>query len=369
VATALPPVDEILLQALALPATVALIVFFRRHAMALGLMDMPGGRKHHRGEVPLVGGLGMFGGLAVAALAAGGLPAANAAMLSVMFLVMLAGFIDDRSGLSASTRFMVQAAAVLIMVYWGEVRLDNLGNLFGNGDVKLGRWAVPMTIFAVLGVINAINMIDGADGLAGGLSLIALLIFSAFAAAAGMLGDTLLLPLVAAVAGFMIFNLRTPWRERASVFMGDAGSMMLGFALAWHAVELGDVYGLMTPITAVWILAIPLMDTVSQMVRRILKGVSPFTPDNEHLHHVLQRAGFTQAQTVLIMLACSLLFAGIGVGGWLLGVPEYLMFYAFMAIFGLYLLGVLRAWKLMKLMRRMHGAVEPHTRHEEQNAP
>lgn len=366
--TALLPIDEFLRQSLALPATAALIVFFRRHALALGLVDVPGGRKHHCGEVPLVGGLGMFGGLAVAALAAGGLLGANAALLAAMFLVMMVGFVDDRSGLSAGTRFMVQAVAVLIMVYWGEVRLDNLGNLFGNGDVKLGRWAVPMTVFAVLGVINAINMIDGADGLAGGLSLIALLVFSAFAVSAGVFGGTLLLPLAAAVAGFMIFNLRTPWRERASVFMGDAGSMMLGFALAWYAVELGDKRNLMTPITAVWVLAIPLMDTVSQMVRRMLKGVSPFTPDNEHLHHVLQRAGFSHAQTVVIMLGLSLLFAGAGVAGWLLGVPEYLMFYAFMCLFGLYLLGVLRAWKLMKLVRRVHDAGEPHARQEGRNA-
>jgi UDP-GlcNAc:undecaprenyl-phosphate GlcNAc-1-phosphate transferase len=356
--------NELLLQSLALPATAALIVFFRRRAPQLGLVDVPGGRKQHHGEVPLVGGLGMFGGLVVVALAAGGWLTTHAALLAAMSLVMLVGFVDDRNGLSPRVRFLVQAVAVLIMVYWGGVRLDNLGNLFGFGDVILGRWSVPMTVFAVLGVINAMNMIDGADGLASGLALIALLFFAAFAGVAGVLGDTLLLPLGFAVAGFMAFNLRTPWRNRASVFMGDAGSMMLGFALAWYAVDLASVRHAMTPITAVWILAIPLMDTISLMIRRVLKGVSPFCADCEHLHHILQRAGFSHGQTVFIVHCLALLLAGIGVAGWKLGVPEYVMFYAFMAVFAVYTWGVLHAWKLMKRVRKLHDAVEHHAHHE-----
>lgn len=356
--------DKFFLQCLALPATAALVIFFCRHAPLLGLMDVPGGRKQHREEVPLVGGLAIFGGLVVAALVTEGLLAANAAMLAGLALLVLVGFFDDRRGLSAGIRFLIQAAAALIMIYWGGVRLDNLGNLFGYGDVILGRWAVPMTVFAVLGVINAMNMIDGADGLASGLALIALLVFVAILAADASLNGTLLLPLAAAVAGFLVFSLRTPWRKCASVFIGDAGSMLLGLALAWYAVDLAAVRHAMTPITAVWILAVPLMDTVSLMIRRMLKGVSPFTPDREHLHHILQRAGFSHGQTVAIMLGVSLLFAGIGVAGWLLGVPEYVMFYAFMALFGLYLFGVLRAWKLMKAVRRMHDAAEHKAPHE-----
>lgn len=354
--------DTPLLQFLAFPATTALIFFLRRHAARLGLMDVPGGRKQHRDAVPLVGGLGMFGGLLVAALAGGGLLPANAALLAGMGLLALLGFADDRSELSAGIRFLLQAAAALIMVYWGGVRLDNLGNLFGHGDVHLGRWAVPMTVFAVLGVINAMNMIDGADGLAGGLALLALLLFAALLAAGAGLSGTLLLPLAFAVAGFLAFNLRTPWRDRAAVFMGDAGSMLLGFALAWYAVELASVRQAVTPITAVWVLAIPLMDTVSLMIRRLLKGVSPFTPDCEHLHHILQRAGYSHGQTVFIVHLLALLMAGIGIAGWQMGVPEYVMFYAFMALFALYTYGVLHAWMLMRTVRKLHDGAEqvPH---------
>lgn len=355
-----------LLYALAIPVTAVLILFFRRHALRLGVVDMPGGRKDHHGEIPLVGGLGMFGGLVVVTLVAlvtNHFESRHPAFFAAISVLVLTGFIDDRSGLSPKVRFVLQALAALIMVYWADVRLDNFGNLFGFGDVTLGRWSVPVTVFAVLGVINAINMMDGVDGLAGGISLIGLLIFSSFAMAGGYLHHTLLLPLVSVIIGFMFFNLRTPWRPRASVFMGDAGSVLLGFALARYAIDLAQApQQAMTPITAVWILAIPLMDTTSLMVRRVLKGRSPFAADREHLHHVLQRAGYTPGQTVAIVYALSLLLAAIGVTGWWLDVPEYAMFYAFMALFGLYLYSMLHAWKLMKRLRRLHDGWQPRNR-------
>src|SRR5574340_600636 len=200
----------LLLQTLALPATAALILFFRRHAPLLGVVDVPGGRKHHHGHVPLVGGLGMFGGLALIALASGGLLAEHVAFFAAVSLLVATGFVDDRSGLSPRIRFALQTVAALIMVYGAGIRLDNFGVLFGFGDVTTGAWAAPITVFAVIGVINAINMIDGVDGLAGGVTLIALLIFAAFMAAAGALHQTLLLPLAAVFVGFVLFNLRSP---------------------------------------------------------------------------------------------------------------------------------------------------------------
>jgi len=351
----------LLLQCLAFPVTAGLIQFFRRHALQLGVVDVPGGRKHHHGEIPLVGGLGMFGGLAVAALIAlaiGYFQPRHVFFFAAVSLLVITGFVDDRSGLSPRRRFVLQAIAASIMVYGADIRLENFGNLFGFGDVTTGILAAPITIFAVLGVINAMNMIDGVDGLAGGVSLIALLVFAAFVAATGQLHQTLLLPLIAMIAGFMVFNLRTPWRSRATVFMGDAGSVLLGFALAWYAVNLAQVREVFTPITAIWILAVPLMDTTALMIRRVLKGRSPFEADREHLHHILQRAGFTPGQTVAIVYTLSLLLAGVGVAGWWLGLPEYVMFYGFMALYGLYFYGVLHAWKLMKRVRRLHDGLE-----------
>lgn len=349
-----------LLCALALPLTTGLILLLRGQAARLGVVDAPGGRKQHHGEVPLVGGLAMFGGVIMAALAAD-VQTGNAALLVALALLVGKGYLDDRYDLRPALRFSIQALAALIMVYWGGVRLDNLGNLFGAGDVILGRWEVPVTVFAVLGVISAINMIDGADGLAGGLALVALVAFSGFAMTGGFLDATILLPLIFAVVGFMLFNMRTPWRGRASVFMGEAGSVLLGFSLVWYAVEFASVRPVFTPITAVWIMAVPLMDTIALMLRRMLKGHSPFKPDNEHLHHILQRAGFSPCQTVKIVWGIAILLAGIGIMGWWSGVPEYVMFYVFIALFGLYLYGVLHAWKLMKAVKKVHDGLEHHT--------
>lgn len=353
--------DEVfLLQCLPCPVTMALILYFRHHASMLGVVDLPGGRKQHDGEIPLVGGLGMFGGLTAAALiaaATGSFPAEHAAFLAAISLLVATGFIDDRSGLSLRVRFVLQAIAALIMVYGAGIRIDSFGDLFGFGEVVTGRWAAPVTVFAVLGVINAINMLDGVDGLAGGVALVGLLIFSAFAAAGAYLQQTMLLPLVSVIAGFMLFNLRTPWRSKASVFMGDAGSVLLGFALAWYAVDLAQSRA-MTPITAVWILAIPLMDTCTLMIHRVLKGRSPFSADREHLHHILLRAGFSHGQTAVIVCILTLLLAAFGVAGWWLGVPEYVMFYSFMVLSGFYFYGMLHAWKLMKKLRRVHDLME-----------
>jgi len=353
--------ELLLLQILAFPVTAGLILFFRRHALRLGVVDEPGGRKHHHGPIPLVGGLGMFGGLVAAALIAlaiGSFQPRHAFFFAAVTMLVITGFIDDRIDLRPRVRFVLQAIAASIMVYGADIRLDNFGNLFGFGDVTTGIFAAPITVFAVLGVINAMNMIDGVDGLAGGVALIALMVFAAFVAATGQLHETLLLPLIAGIAGFMVFNLRTPWRSQAMVFMGDAGSVLLGFALAWYAVNLAQVRQVFTPITAIWILAIPLMDTTALMIRRVLKGRSPFEADREHLHHILQRAGFTPGQTVFIVYALALLLAGVGVAGWWLGLPEYVMFYGFMALYGLYFYAVLHAWKLMKRVRRLHDGME-----------
>lgn len=359
----------VLMGLLAFAGTVGLVLVLGQVARRLNLVDVPDGRKHHHDETPLVGGIAIFGGLLIAGLMVDGFFSSRDEFFIGLGLLLLTGIIDDRGGLTPLVRLAIQVVAALIMVLGGGIQIDNLGNLFGAGDVVLGRWAVPLTVFAVVGVINAMNMIDGVDGLAGGLALIALLIFFAFSYANDHLRGTLLLLLSFAIAGFMLFNMRMPWRSRAAVFLGDAGSLMLGFTLAWYAVDLGSVRDVFTPITAVWILAVPLMDTVSLMIRRMLKGKSPFAPDREHLHHVLQRAGFSHGETVVIVWLISLLLAGVGVAGWWLNVPEYVMFYGFMILFGLYFYGMLHAWRLMKTVRYMHGAIEPHAPREVREAP
>lgn len=333
--------------------TMVFILLFKKHAVRLGLIDVPGGRKNHDGAVPVVGGLAIFVAFVFSSLVCGqSLDSFHSFFVNLLLLVVV-GALDDLHDLSARSRFLAQIAAALLMTSWGGVFLNDLGNLFGNGTVYLHNWAIPFTVFCVLGVINAFNMIDGVDGLAGGIAIIALALFGSAALLAGLtVHATLIFLLASAVLGFLVFNMRSPWRSTAAVFLGDAGSMMLGYVLVRFAVDLtGSDSRALTPITAVWILAIPLMDTVSTMVRRMLKGRSPFSADREHLHHIFLRAGYSVSRTVVIILFASLILGLIGLAGWHYGVPEYIMFYTFLGVFALYSMAMNHAWRMMKVIK------------------
>lgn len=342
--------------ALSCTLTVLFINLFHGQAKRFGLVDIPSGRKNHIGEVPLTGGLSMFMALVVTVVLQGSLGEVYFAMFPALTLLVIIGACDDRFDLSAGSRFVAQAIAALLMVYAGKVALADLGDIFGGGAIHLGAWSVPFTVFCVIGVVNAINMLDGVDGLAGGVVLVVLLVFGCMAWLGGHPNPaTLLFVLAGAVAGFAAFNMRSPWRSRAAVFMGDSGSMMLGFVVAWFAIDLTQQSAKsFAPITAVWILALPILDTVSLMLRRILKGRSPFSPGHDHLHHIFLRAGFSVPQTVMLIVSLSLVLALVGVGAGYCGVHEHVMFYGFMLLFLVYFFGMSHAWRLMRLARRIH---------------
>jgi UDP-GlcNAc:undecaprenyl-phosphate GlcNAc-1-phosphate transferase len=188
----------------------------------------------------------------------------------------------------------VQIAACLFVIVWADVRLDDFGRLFWNDVLELGWLAMPVTIFAALGVINSFNLIDGMDGLAGGIFLVAA---AGMALLAGLAGQTqilqLLLLAIAAVAGFLLLNALA---ERAgAIFMGDSGSMLLGFLLAWCFIALGNdraytAERAFMPLTAVWLFAVPLLDTTTQIWRRWRAYLPVFGADQHHLHHAFLRA-------------------------------------------------------------------------------
>lgn len=190
-----------------------------------------------------------------------------------------------------------------------------------------------MTIFAVVGFINAINMIDGLDGLAGSISLVALAWFGVAAVALGLSGETLLVLILGCVLlGFLVFNFRHAWRPRAAVFLGDAGSMMLGLSLAFIAIDLSQQPTVqLSPIAVLWIFALPAIDTLSLLVRRAMSGKGALSSDREHFHDLLHNAGLGVTATVLLMAGISALLGGIGIAGWLLGVPNEIMLLALAA--------------------------------------
>ena len=330
--------------ALACFASISLIVLLRNTALRMGLVDYPGGRKQHEGGVPLVGGIAIYGAFAFSALLITQTQPLYPfrSLLGGMGVLVLAGALDDMHDLSPLAKLGMQCGAALLMVSWGGVFVPQLGDLFGVGGVfALGNFAVPFTLVCVLGVINALNMTDGVDGLAGGLALVSLLAFALLCVALNLDSPLLIISiLIGAVVGFLFFNFRSPLRPRAGVFLGDAGSMGLGFALCWFAVSLVRVPNAdVPPIAMVWLLAVPLLDMAVVILRRVLSGRSPLSADRGHLHHLLLRAGLSDTATTLTLLLVAVISAIVGLAIWRYRVPAAWGFYGYMLLIAATIMG------------------------------
>tara|TARA_B110000211_G_C14092689_1_gene560149 strand:- start:10164 stop:11192 length:1029 start_codon:yes stop_codon:yes gene_type:complete len=314
------------------------IKLFKPIAVDVGLVDKPNARKRHQGQVPLIGGISIF----VAVLAASMLWLPNTLELR-MYLIASAmmvfiGALDDKYDLRVRIRIVGQIIIASLMIYGVGGYISNLGNLFGLGDIELGPIGIVFTYFAIIVVINAYNMVDGIDGLIGSLSLNT---FTAIAILFLMNGNQgyLTYPLILATATlpYLIFNLGYFKKYSKKIFMGDAGSMFIGLSVIWLLTigTQGDNASF-RPVTALWICAIPLMDMLAIVMRRYRKGKSPFKPDRDHLHHILQRAGLSSRQTLIVISIASVAMSLIGVLGEYFQVPESIQLVSFVVIFILY---------------------------------
>ena len=314
----------------ALPLLVTILFTFalRPFAESVGLIDRPGGRKMHVGDVPVIGGLAMMAGLIVGCLSPHvSLPGFPFFVSSLLVLVFI-GALDDRYDLPASVRFMAQACAALLMTAGGDVLVRDLGEVFFGGTWELGWFSVPFTLLIVLSAINAINMFDGSDGIAGVQALIGLGFYLLACILSGVQEYVyLILVLMGCTFGFLLSN--WPSRRTASMrsFMGDAGSTMLGFTLAWLSVEVSQLPSrAITPVVILWVFALPIFDFFSSMVRRVIDGRSPFHGDSDHLHHILRRLGYSSRKVAQSVLIAAPVFGTVGVGGHMLGVHDGLLF-------------------------------------------
>lgn len=311
-----------------------LLLLLRPVGRKFGLYDVPAGRKNHKRPVLVIGGLGMIISFKLLLTTLGPIPAAVVYLMLALLLICIVGFIDDLYHLSSKKLFLAQIIAALLVIWLGETAVQNLGNLFGLGQVHTGPFKALFTLVCFLGVINAINMADGLDGLAGFLVLIVIGWFTVLASLSGQsLLYEMLLVLAGVVVGFLVFNMRSPWNKQASIFMGNAGSMSLGLLVTWFAVELsGKFSSPVSPITAVWVVGLPLMDMSRVMLGRIRQGKSPFVGDHMHIHHMLSSVGYSVSEVVMIKGFICFVLGGVGVVSWYLSVPEWVMFYAFMLL-------------------------------------
>jgi UDP-GlcNAc:undecaprenyl-phosphate GlcNAc-1-phosphate transferase len=289
----------------------------RRLAIRLGALDAGGGRKVHAGSIPRLGGLaivlGFYAPLTGLLFLDAGINRhflADQRKVVGLFvgglIIAGLGLYDDFRGANAPKKFLVQFL-VAALLWQAGYRIDVVSNPFGS-PIELGAWGLPVTLLWIAGVINALNLIDGLDGLAGGVAVFVLgTLFVVASLQDRVLVCLMCAALGGATLGFLLYNFNP-----ASIFMGDTGSLFLGFVIAAMSIQ-GSQKSSTAVVVAIPVLALglPLADTFLAMVRRALRGRSMFQADREHIHHKLLDLGLSQRQAVLVLYGASLLLAGV----------------------------------------------------------
>lgn len=258
---------------------------------------MPDSRKIHTIPIPRIGGLAIALGVLIPLLMWAPRNDFIYAYIVSGAILVIFGLVDDLKGLDYRLKFLGQVLAALIMLFYGGIRITNLGTLLSYGTVLPDLLAVVLTLLVIVGVTNAINLSDGLDGLAGGISLLG---FFCIGFLAYLIQDNTVLLLslafVGAIFGFLRYN-----TYPASIFMGDTGSQLLGFSAIVLAIKVTQENVSVNPVLPLIIMGFPILDTLTVMLERMKQGRSPFLPDKNHFHHRLISIGFFHTEAVVII--------------------------------------------------------------------
>jgi UDP-GlcNAc:undecaprenyl-phosphate/decaprenyl-phosphate GlcNAc-1-phosphate transferase len=283
---------------IAMAVTMAGLPMLARWATRWNFVDLPGARKVHTAPIPRIGGLAMALGVLVAALIAVDLEAQDRWFLVAAGVLVTFGALDDRFDLNYRIKFIGQLLAVVIVVVFGDVQIHAI--TLDDRVMLPGAVSVALTIIFLVGITNAVNLADGLDGLAGGTTFLSLCAVALLCSVGGQTTSTALcLAFAGAVLGFLRFN-----TYPASVFMGDAGSQLLGFTIG--VLSIRATQSLASQVSSaipILLLAIPILDTLSVMVQRISERRSPFSPDKNHIHHKLLALGLGHHEAVMVIYA------------------------------------------------------------------
>lgn len=336
----MPPLDILFALLVSFSVSLASAFILRYLALKVNLVDAPDDRKNHVGRIPLVGGISIFAGVATAFMFFPDLGRELTAYLIAAILIVFIGLLDDQFDLKVRYRLLMQFIVSLVIIYGGDMRIETLGVFGSEGGFDLGAFSLPFTIFSIMVAMNAFNFVDGIDGLSGLLFMIAMLAIIALCVLDnGRSINNYLIPLVflVAVIPYMAFNLGL-LGNRYRVFLGDAGSMLLGLTVAWLLINYTQdpTSKTFSPVTALWIIAIPLMDMLAIVTRRARNGKAPFHPDRNHLHHLFMNKGMSDRQALLVIGLLAIGFAGIGILSEFYEVPHSLMLFAFLLTFAAY---------------------------------
>lgn len=332
---------------------VILLVTMTPLAHQLGLVDHPTERKNHKGMVPLTGGLAIFGAVLIASVATDVWFKNGSLFFTASAFIILLGMLDDMFDLSPKGRLMCQFGVAAIMAWSAQNYITSLGDLLGIGSITFEIFGYFFTLICVVGVINAFNMIDGIDGLAGGMSLVVLLSV-VFLLLISNNGKAIMGPMIVigAIVPFLAFNLSWKGFKGNKIFMGDSGSMFVGLTIVWLLVEYTQgSEAAMRPVTAVWLIGLPLMDMAAIMYRRWRKGQSVLRPDKQHLHNIFMRAGLSSRRALAAILLMGCACAGVGILGEIFKVSESIMFFGFLVTLFIYSLALQNIWSILRIVR------------------
>lgn len=307
-----------------------------RMAKAKGFVVRPNKRMSHEGEIPNVGGLNIcFGFLLTYLLFEFDQLSQSQFFLVGLLAIMAVGFIDDVLILTPIAKLLGETLAGIALVGFADIRITHLHGLFGIEQIGIIP-SYALSLLILVAIINAVNLIDGIDGLASGLGILYCLFFAVYFS---LTGDTswaiLAICMIGSLAVFFIYNV---FGNREKIFMGDSGSLLLGYLLtalvfrfyevnAYHEVP-DALHMSAAPIVAICVLTVPIFDTIRVSLTRIKQCRSPFQPDKNHIHHLLLRTGLNHIQTTCVLLSVSLLFIGLAILGrnwnmWVLLISDF----------------------------------------------
>ncbi|QXE91551.1 undecaprenyl/decaprenyl-phosphate alpha-N-acetylglucosaminyl 1-phosphate transferase [Geomonas subterranea] len=293
-----------------------LVPYAARLAIKVGGVDQPDERKVHSHGTPRLGGVAVFCSVLFSVIFFCGINQQTKGFLVGAIIIFLTGLADDLVRLTPRQKLIGELLAVGQAVLLGGIRVNDLGTPFGFGPIELGFFAIPFTIFAIVGLVNAINLLDGMDGLAGGVCAIACISFAVISfTSSNHVLSPLVIALLGSIIGFLLYN-----HYPAHIFLGDSGSLLLGYCMGIFSVFLATgSKTAVSPYLPLIILGVPILDTLVVMINRRRYGRKLFQPDKTHLHHRLLGLGISHKLTVLIVVGISYLFSVIAIFGRELG--------------------------------------------------
>ncbi|RKQ15743.1 undecaprenyl/decaprenyl-phosphate alpha-N-acetylglucosaminyl 1-phosphate transferase [Oceanobacillus bengalensis] len=298
----------ILLASLCLIVSLIITPILIKVAKKFNITDKPNNRKVHLNPIPTLGGLAIFVSFIIGLLILQPTEEYHLSIVIGSLIIVALGIFDDKYDLSPRVKFITQIMVASLVVFWGGLQIEFINLPFG-GEIDFGFVSPIITILWIVGVTNAINLIDGLDGLAAGVSSIALITIAGMAI---IMGDiyvtTMALILFFSTLGFLRYNFHP-----AKIFMGDTGALFLGYMISVLALLGFKNITFFSFVIPIFILGVPISDTLIAMARRFINGQPMSKPDSSHLHHRLLKSGFTHKQTVLVIYTLSAMFSSAAI--------------------------------------------------------